>query len=167
MTMKTKGIGGSTKICFAIALASVTWLYPSKDGKVNQQTVQSGIQTRIPAVIAAPMLSKLIVDPAAALGVQFQDLRKEWKARRGVSSSLLDMSMLEPYQKIIALGKDAVPHIIAQLKAEGDEPDQWFWALRVLTGANPVKPEDRGDFRAMSKAWIDWGARKESSEYAG
>jgi hypothetical protein len=77
------------------------------------------------------------------------------------------MSMLEPYQMIIAMGQNVVPYIFAQLKAEGDEPDQWFWALRMITRANPVRPEDQGDFRAMAKAWLEWGARRELAEYAG
>jgi len=62
------------------------------------------------------------------------------------------------------MGESAVPAILAQLKAEGDEPDQWFWALRMMTGENPVKPEDQGDFLAMARAWITWG---EIKNYAG
>jgi len=77
------------------------------------------------------------------------------------------MSMLEPYQKIIAMGKPAVPLILAQLRTEGDDPDQWFWALRVITGENPVRPEHQGDFLAMANAWLAWGTKQELAEYAG
>jgi len=45
------------------------------------------------------------------------------------------MAMCDAYQKIIGLGPDAVPLIIAQMQSEADEPDQWFWALQVLTAS--------------------------------
>ena len=72
--------------------------------------------------------------------------------------------MLPAYQKIIGLGADAVPLILEELKIEGDEPDQWFWALRALAEDNPVAPEDQGDFLKMAQAWIRWG---EGQGYAG
>ena len=66
------------------------------------------------------------------------------------------MAMCDAYQKIIGMGPAVIPLIIAQMRSEADEPDQWFWALQVLTGADPVADEDRGDFVKMSQAWIDW-----------
>lgn len=64
--------------------------------------------------------------------------------------------MLPAYQRIIGMGPDAVPLILAQLEAEGDDPDQWFWALRAITAANPVKPEDQGNTVKMAEAWLRW-----------
>jgi hypothetical protein len=72
--------------------------------------------------------------------------------------------MLLAYQNIIGMGEDAVPLIIGELKSEGDDPDQWFWALMAITGANPVSPEDQGDFVAMAKAWLGWA---KDQGYAG
>jgi hypothetical protein len=71
-------------------------------------------------------------------------------------SSITEMSMLPTYQQIMGIGPDAVPLILAELESEGDDPDQWFWALRAITGANPVKPEDQGDFVKMAQAWFEW-----------
>ena len=159
LTMKTKHITAPIVICFSLVLTSVTWLYPSSEPKANPQTLCSGN-----AVVARTGESELLVTPAAKKWVQFQDFANEWKTKRGSTSSITQMSVLEPYQKIIGLGEDAVPFILAQLKSEGDEPDQWFWALKMITGANPVLPEQQGDFRAMAKAWITWG---ENQQYAG
>jgi hypothetical protein len=39
--------------------------------------------------------------------------------------------------------------------------------LRILSGENPVKPEDQGDFRAMARTWINWGIEKELAGYGG
>jgi hypothetical protein len=74
-------------------------------------------------------------------------------------STISGMSTLPPYRRIIGIGETAVPWILAQLRSEGDEPDQWFWALQSITGANPVMPEDQGDSPAMARAWIRWGER--------
>ncbi len=62
------------------------------------------------------------------------------------------------------MGPKVVPLVIAQLRAEGTEPDQWFWALQVLSGRDPVKPEDRGNFEVMAQSWIEW---VDISDYAG
>ena len=159
MKMKVKRVAAPVKACFSLVLTTVIWLYPASEANANAQTVCSGI-----AVVSRTSECKLVVDSTAKQWAQFQELRREWKARCGATSSITEMSMLEPYQRIIGMGESAVPAILAQLKAEGDEPDQWFWALRMMTGENPVKPEDQGDFLAMARAWITWG---EIKNYAG
>jgi hypothetical protein len=61
------------------------------------------------------------------------------------------------------MGSAAVPFILAEIRSEGDEPDQWFWALKAITGEDPVRDEDRGDVVAMAKSWLDWA---KNSRYA-
>jgi len=34
---------------------------------------------------------------------------------------------------------------------------QWFWALKSITGEDPVSPEKRGRIRDMTQAWLRWG----------
>jgi hypothetical protein len=80
-------------------------------------------------------------------------------------SAIDDMSMLAPYQNIIGMGLDALPLILAQLKAEGDDPDQWFWALQTISEANDleppqVQPEDQGNFKKMADIWLAWSEAK-------
>ena len=55
------------------------------------------------------------------------------------------------------MGPSVVPLILSRLESEGSEPDHWFWALRALTGANPVTENECGDIAKMARAWIDWG----------
>ena len=64
------------------------------------------------------------------------------------------------YLAIIGMGERAIPFLIAQLRSEGDEPDQWFGALMAITGENPTKPEDQGNFQKMAEAWIKWAERE-------
>jgi hypothetical protein len=58
------------------------------------------------------------------------------------------------YQEIIGLGPAVVPLL---LRALAEYPRDWFWALYVITGADPVAPEERGGFTGMREAWLLWG----------
>ncbi|MGD1072729.1 MAG: hypothetical protein ABSB15_21620 [Bryobacteraceae bacterium] len=75
-------------------------------------------------------------------------------------SSITEMSMCPSYQAIIGMGKSAVPLLLSQIQSEGDDPDQWFWALSSITGVDPVNDVDRGDFSQMATAWLEWGRRE-------
>ncbi len=58
------------------------------------------------------------------------------------------------YQQIIGMGQDAIPLILAEMKRK---PGHWFWALKSITGEDPVLPEQRGRIKKMTEAWINWG----------
>jgi hypothetical protein len=96
----------------------------------------------------------LVVDPD---WVRFRWLVREWHAERGTTSSPIDMAICPAYQRILAMGKPAIPLIFKQLELEGDDPDHWFWALSYLTGEDPVPSEDQGNMRKMRAAWLHWG----------
>lgn len=93
---------------------------------------------------------------AQELWFQFQALTVAWRQQRGVMSSITEAAMCPAYQSIIGMGDVAIPFIIATLQSEGDDPDQWFWALRAISGVDPVRDSDRGDYRAMAQSWIEW-----------
>lgn len=54
------------------------------------------------------------------------------------------------------LGKDVIPLILSKMK---EEPGHWFDALTSLTGANPIKNNQRGKIKEMTNAWVKWGKR--------
>ena len=85
---------------------------------------------------------------------KFIRLRDEWKSQRGPVSSTTKVVMHPAYQTIIGMGIDAVPLLLRELETN---LDQWFWALRSITEADPVAEKDRGDGQAMAKAWLEWG----------
>lgn len=90
---------------------------------------------------------------------------EQWQIERGATSSITEMAACPAYQSIIGMGPTAIPLIIAQLRAEGDEPDQWFWALKAITpGDDPVQDEDRGNYSRMAQSWIQWAT---NNGYAG
>jgi hypothetical protein len=88
--------------------------------------------------------------------LRFRNLVAQWREERGATSSIAEMSACSAYLRIMAMGKEALPHLIAQLRLEGDEPDHWFVALHYITGVDPVPDEHKGDMPMMAKAWLDW-----------
>lgn len=88
--------------------------------------------------------------------MRFQYLAAQWLRDSAIMSSTTEMVMLPSYQYIIGMGETAVPFILRRLEDEGAQPNNWFWALRHITGKNPVPPELRGNRRAMAKVWLDW-----------
>jgi hypothetical protein len=120
-------------------------------------------------VIEPDVLDLQRTERANRLSRKFKQLAREWRNERGSMSSINGMSMLPSYQSIVGMGPEALPLILAELRGEGDDPDQWFWALISISKAadlNPpqITPEDQGNFRRMAQAWLKWG---EAQGYAG
>lgn len=86
----------------------------------------------------------------------FRLLLARWREERGATSSITVMAMCPSYQRIIAMGPDAIALILREMESEGDDPDHWSWALRALTGSNPVPDEARGNMVATARAWLSW-----------
>jgi hypothetical protein len=84
---------------------------------------------------------------------RFRELAEEWKAATAFLSSITEMEAHPAYQKIIGMGKEALPFLFEELRRE---PDFWFWALSAITGEDPVPEAARGNVRLMAKAWLTW-----------
>ena len=91
---------------------------------------------------------------------RFRRLADEWKEKSKHLSNTAQMVMLRPYQRIIGMGREALPYIFEELRRE---PDQWFWALEAITEENPVPAEAAGKVRLMAQAWIEWGKQRASA----
>ena len=85
---------------------------------------------------------------------RFRDLVRTWKLDVGPLSSVTEMAMHPAYQQMIGLGREAVPLLLRELERE---PDHWFWALKAITGVDPVEPTQRGRVKEMAEAWLRWG----------
>ncbi|MEX0784235.1 MAG: hypothetical protein WD557_16465 [Dehalococcoidia bacterium] len=88
------------------------------------------------------------------LPIHFAALSDWWHEGTGFLSSPNEIQAHPAYQRIMELGPDAVPLILADLRDRGGF---WYPALRALTGVNPVPAEARGKPTLMKKAWLDWG----------
>jgi hypothetical protein len=93
----------------------------------------------------------------AELREVFATLVAEWKRKSRFMSDTRRMVVLEPYQRIIGLGRPAVPLLLEELQRE---PGWWFWALEAITGQNPIPPGVGGQLEKMTDAWLEWGRKR-------
>lgn len=84
---------------------------------------------------------------------RFNVLAERWLNDTRTVSSVTEMATHPAYQSIIGLGPSVLPCLLRCLE---HEPAQWFWALKAITGADPVSPEQRGRARQMASAWLNW-----------
>jgi hypothetical protein len=85
---------------------------------------------------------------------RFRTLAERWKRETAHLSNIAKKALHPAYQEIIGMGESAVPLLLTEFQRQ---PDDWFWALHAITGANPVPPTSRGNLRAMAEAWVQWG----------
>ena len=88
------------------------------------------------------------------LSETFRALAEEWRAATRFQSSMPRITEHPAYRAIVDLGDEVVPVLLCALQVR---PEPWFTALREITGVDPVRPEQRGDLRAMTEAWLRWG----------
>lgn len=146
-------------------------VFCTRDPEADQQTSdETDIETVLTRFDERPVLfewsqADFEITPDIVNQFKFKRLVSEWRRERDATSSFVsDMAMCTSYQKIIGMGDAAIPLILSELRSEGDEPDHWFWALRVITDVDPVPVEDRGQTVKMARAWLAWG---EQQGYAG
>lgn len=87
---------------------------------------------------------------------RFRELMDVWQKETLHMSSSSQMAMHPAYQQIIGMGPDAIPLLLEELQKK---PGHWSWALRAITGENPVKDEHRGAIALIAQDWIEWGKK--------
>jgi hypothetical protein len=90
----------------------------------------------------------------SAIQAKFTRLATEWKSTRGHSSKMVDLVVHPSYQQIIGMGREAIPLLLVEMS---DQPDHWDWALRAITGVDPVPQTSWGKLQDISEAWLAWG----------
>jgi len=86
---------------------------------------------------------------------RFADLAEQWRRETRLISNISKKALHPAYQQIIGMGEAAVPLILRGIEKNG--PDDWFWALTSITGANPITESISGNIPAMTEAWLQWG----------
>jgi hypothetical protein len=89
-------------------------------------------------------------DPAQ----KFYSLAATWRHETAPMSSTTEMAMHPAYQQIIGMGLTVIPFVLRELEIR---PDHWAWALKAITGIDPVQPLERGRVKQMAEAWLRWG----------
>jgi hypothetical protein len=131
----------------------MTTITVSLDERIVQQAEQAASEcsTTLDNVIRS------FVDQFAASKARFERLAAQWREQAAPLSSSTDRAMLPSYQTIIGMGETALPFILEEMRNRGGH---WFWALRAITGENPVPSEHRGNVEAMTQDWLQWGGER-------
>jgi hypothetical protein len=89
---------------------------------------------------------------------KFRRLADTWREETFVSSSLTTLLTHPAYLRILAMGKRALPLILADLRDRGG---YWFMALDYIVDedANPITEDIRYTPKKMKEAWIEWGVQ--------
>ena len=107
-----------------------------------------------PKTPAAAPKTEAVIEPTAVDRAAFERLADEWEFETALLSSSDQAADHPAHHAIIDMGEPVVPLILARMQSQGGH---WFHALQAITGANPVKPSERGNIPAMTAAWLKWG----------
>src|SRR5579872_6954099 len=102
-----------------------------------------------PAFVLNPAVSS----DDTGLRKRFEEITAQWRAETRFLSSTTAIAMHPAYQQIIGMGPAALPLILQELEQKSDH---WYWALRCITGVDPVPPEYKGQRGKMREAWLQW-----------
>src|SRR5688572_12617976 len=86
---------------------------------------------------------------------KFNLLAERWKRDTEAAPTILEVVTHPAYQQIIGLGARALPLIFKSL---ANDHEHWYWALKAITGEDPVPKKNRGQLEEMRKAWLAWAA---------
>ena len=89
-----------------------------------------------------------------SLRSRFDRLADQWSEETEFVSSSSAIVLNGAYQQIIGMGQAAIPLILRRLESE---EGHWFWALKHITGEDPVLPQKVGKFEKMREIWLTWG----------
>jgi hypothetical protein len=83
----------------------------------------------------------------------FDSLKNKWISETGYLSDPEKIYNNTSYRQIVDLGDIFLPLILNDLEINYHN---WFYALELITGANPIRDEHRGDIEAMTCDWMQW-----------
>ena len=107
------------------------------------------------------MGERIVFPTRETIGQKFQALAVTWRSETAHLLSTTQMGVHPAYQEIIGMGPPVIPLLLREL---GNMPDHWFWALKAITGVDPVLQSERGRVKKMAEAWLRWGKEEGYSE---
>lgn len=119
---------------------------------VYAESVPSKVSERI-EVRSVTTISRFQVDNEFVTS-EFRKHSFKWRDDTKHISSPTQKYLHPSYARIIGLGPSVIKLLLESLRRE---PDDWFYALRAVSGANPVTTEMAGFYDEMTEAWLQWG----------
>jgi hypothetical protein len=92
-----------------------------------------------------------------ALEQEFNERAERWEKESGIYSSPGAAILHRDYQRIIGMGKPAIPLILERLQTSGAD---WFWALRHISGEEEDPAKNAQNIEEATLTWIKWGREK-------
>ena len=89
-----------------------------------------------------------------SLEEEFRILAAQWRNETRILSSIQSKVFNSKYQRIMGMGKAALPLIFNDLLNNGG---QWYWALECITGDNPAV--NAANIQEAKKAWLQYADR--------
>jgi hypothetical protein len=97
----------------------------------------------------------VLIGSPVTTDVEFQSLVDQWKKDTLGVSSVSDMVLHPAYQRIMSMGKPALPLILQELRRE---LDHWFYALEFIVGTEGKDVAQGADtLEDARSAWLEWG----------
>ena len=87
----------------------------------------------------------------------FQLLVSEWDDATAFKSNPMEIIGHPAFRRIVALGKDAVPFVLRELKKK---PSFLVFALDEITDENPFPPTAKRNVTEMTKVWLAWAKKR-------
>ncbi len=103
---------------------------------------------------SVPMRETPMAQHGEGIEERFHQLASAWQQAVAHHSSSALRYNHPAYQEIIALGAPIVPLLLQDLE---QNRRHWFAALKAITGADPVPPDDAGKIPRMTELWLRWG----------
>lgn len=84
---------------------------------------------------------------------EFNLLAQQWREETAFLSFARQKAMHPAYQKIIGMGKEALPFIFKELRTGGGD---WIWALEMIVRKeNPAA--GKSNYKEAVDSWLNWG----------
>lgn len=127
-------------------------------GEADEKNVTCGVAERdkVDILEFVPISEATPEQKVEEIRDQFAMWAKVWRNETRNISNVREVIGHYAYRRIIEMGPAVVPFILKELERA---PDFWFYALRKLTTANPVRQKYAGNVKKMREAWLIW-ARK-------
>jgi len=130
---------------------------PSTPATLRDYLVRTTTSSTGAAIISLVNVRKATPIFRESVVSKFETLMAEWKATRNQLNSGTEIFIHPAYQQIIGMGTEVVPLILREMEANIDD---WFWALKAITGKDPVPPAHRGRLKLMASDWLGWAMKQ-------
>ena len=130
---------------------------PAKEATATVRLGKHRLWTQRIRPAGEPVRVEIPRDRSLTLEIEFRRLTNDWQTATKYQSSVTAICSHPSYQRIIGMGHGALRFILRELERS---PHLWFWALKAITGVDPVPPEHRGRIALMASDWIAWGRKQ-------